>query len=172
MIKLDKIGEGALGKVYRGQNKFIKELVSKKEISIIKIEDIDIRTDIQNEIKFMQIFDFCPNSVKLYEVFDEKETIFLIIELCDTDLSKCLQKSKNGFSIYEIKIVMKQFNNILFEIRKKNMVHNDVKLENVLIKFKKNSKQFEIKLMDFGQMKFLSNKKDLNNNEWGIKPYI
>ena len=129
--KFEKIGEGAFAKVYRGRNKITKEIVAIKEIEVKKIEGMDIRADIQKEIKFMQIYDFCPNSVKLYDVYDENEIIFLVIELCDTDLSKCLQKSKNGFTIPEVKIVMKQFNNILYEIRKRDMVHNDVKLENV-----------------------------------------
>ena len=170
--KLEKIGEGAFAKVYRGQNKMTKEIVAIKEIEIKKIEGMDYRADTQKEIKFMQIYNFCPNSVKLYDVYDENEIIFLVIELCDKDLSKCLQKSKNGFTIPEVKIIMKQFNNILYEIRKRDMVHNDVKLENVLIKFKKDSKEFEIKLCDFGQMKLLSSEKDLSNNEWGIQPYI
>ena len=170
--KSEKIGEGAFAKVYRGRNKITKEIVAIKEIEVKKIEGMDIRADTQKEIKFMQIYDFCPNSVKLYDVYDENEIIFLVIELCDTDLSKCLQKSKNGFTIPEVKIVMKQFNNILYEIRKRDMIHNDVKLENVLIKFKKDSKEFQIKLCGFGQMKLLSSKKDLSNNEWGIQPYI
>ena len=169
--KFEKIGEGAFAKVYRGRNKITKEIVAIKEIEVKKIEGMDIRADTQKEIKFMQIYDFCPNSVKLYDAYDENEIIFLLI-LCDTDLSKFLQKSKNGFTIPEVKIVMKQFNNILYEIRKRDMVHNDVKLENVLIKFKKDSKEFQIKLCDFGQMKLLSSEKDLSNNEWGIQPYI
>ena len=51
------------------------------------------------------------------------------------------------------------------------MIHFDVKLENELIKFKKDSKEFEIKLTDYGQMKLISSTKDLSNNEWGIEPY-
>ena len=169
--KLEKIGEGAFAKVYKGQNKITKEIVAIKEILVKKLDGIDIRADTQKEIKFMRIFNFCPNSIKLYDVYDENDIIFLVIELCDTDLAECLKKSKNGFTIPEVKIIMKQFNNILYEIRKRDMVHNDVKLENVLIKFKKDSKEFQIKLCDFGQMKLLWSEKDLSNNEWGIQPY-
>lgn len=173
--KLEKIGEGAFGKIYIGQNKTTKELVALKEIPIKVIEEgdfkIDVREDTEREIKYMKIFNFSPNSVKLYDVFDEGNVIFLAMELCDTDLGKCLEKSEKGFSIYEVKIVMKQFNNILYEIRKRDMIHFDVKLENELIKFKKDSKEFEIKLTDYGQMKLISSTKDLSNNEWGIEPY-
>ena len=173
--KLEKLGEGAFGVIYRGKNKTTKEIVAIKEIPLKIIEDgdfkIDVRADTEKEIKYMKIFNFCCNSVKLYDVFDEGNVFFLVIELCDTDLGKLLEKSEKGFSVYEVQIIMKQFNNILFEIRKRDMVHFDVKLENVLIKFKESSKEFEIKLCDYGQMKLISSTKDLTNNEWGIIPF-
>lgn len=50
------------------------------------------------------------------------------------------------------------------------MIHNDVKLENVLIKFGQN-KEFQVKLMDYGNSKLISSTKDLSENEYGIKPY-
>ena len=88
----------------------------------------------------MEIFSIYPNSVRLIDKFEENDKIFIVTELCDGDLAKYLKKSKNGFSIQEIKIIMNQYNKILNEIRKKDMVHNDVKLENVLVKFKGNLK--------------------------------
>jgi serine/threonine protein kinase len=93
------------------------------------------------------------------------------MELCDANLLQILKKTKNGFSVYEVKIIMKQLNNILKEIRKKDMIHNDCKLENILIKFKENSKEFEIKLADYGAAQIISTTKDLSKNEWGIEPY-
>ena len=38
--KLSKIGEGAFGKVYKGQNKETKEYVAIKEIPLLEIEGI------------------------------------------------------------------------------------------------------------------------------------
>ena len=173
--KLKKIGEGTFGVIYKGQNKITKELVAIKEIPIKIIETdyfkIDARVETEKEIKFMKIFNFSPNSVQLYDMFEEDNIIFMVTELCDMDLGKCLEKTEKGFTVYEVKIIMKQLNNILYEIRKRNMIHFDVKLENVLIKFSKNSKEFQIKLADYGSMKLLSPTKDLSNNEWGIVPF-
>ena len=173
--KLEKIGEGTFGVIYKGQNKITKELVAIKEIPIKIIETdyfkIDARVETEKEIKFMKIFYFSPNSVQLYDMFEEDNIIFMVTELCDMDLGKCLEKTEKGFTVYEVKIIMKQLNNILYEIRKRNMIHFDVKLENVLIKFSKNSKEFQIKLADYGSMKLLSPTKDLSNNEWGIAPF-
>lgn len=169
--KLNKIGEGAFSIVYKAENIITKELVAIKEIPK-KMNDKDIKKDIEKEIKFMEIFSIYPNSVRLIDKFEENDKLFIVTELCDGDLAKYLKKSKNGFSIQEIKIIMNQYNKILYEIRKKDMVHNDVKLENVLVKFKGNLKEFIIKLMDYGQMKLLSSIKDLSNNVFGIEPYI
>lgn len=169
--KLNVIGKGYLNVVFKGQNKISKEYVAIKEIAIKDIQIMNIKKEAEKEIKLMKIFNYCPNSVKLIDNFEENNIIYLVMELCDGDITKYLNKSKNGFNINEIRIVMKQFNNILQELRKKDMVHNDIRLENILVKFKENSKEFEIKLCDYCMCKLLSNKKDLSNNEWGIIPY-
>ena len=105
--------KGHFCKVYKGQNKETKEYVAIKEIPLHEIEGMNIKEETEKEIKFMKIFNHCPNSVKLYDVYEEDNTIILVLELCDIDVSECLEKSKNGLTIYEVKIIMKQFNNIL-----------------------------------------------------------
>ena len=119
----------------------------------------------------MKLFNFCPNSIKFYDSIEENKTYYIIMELCDGDLEQYLNKSKNGFNISEIKIIMMQLNIILKELRKKDIIHNDLTLHNILIKFKENSKEFIVKLNDYGNCKLLSSTKDLSNNEWGIPPY-
>ena len=169
--KLNVIGKGYLNRVFKGQNKNTKEYVAIKEIILKEIKIMEVKKEGEKEIKIMKLFNFCPNSVKLIDNFEENNIIYLVMELCDGNITKYLNKSKNGFNMTEIKIVMKQFNNILKELRKRDMIHNDLRLENILVKFKENSKEFEIKLSDYCMCKLLSNKKDLSNNEWGIEPY-
>ena len=95
----------------------------------------------------------------------------MVLDLCDGDLLKYLEKTEKGFSIYEIKVIFKQLNNILSEIRSKDMIHNDLKLENLLIKFKNNTNEFDIKLTDYGLAKLISYNKDLTKNEWELIPF-
>ena len=170
-IILNLIGKGAFGKVYKAQNKTTKEFVAIKIVSLEETNVMNIKDELEKEIKIMKTFNFCPNSVKLYDVFEDNNNKYIIMELCDGDLLKYLNKSKNGFNIMEIKIIMSQINNILKELRKKDMVHNDIRLENILVKFSENSKEFEVKLIDYGKGRLLSNEKDLSDNEWGITPY-
>ena len=167
----NKIGEGFVCKVYKGQNKLTKEFVAITEAPFYEADNLEFKEKIEKEIKFYKIFSYCPNSVKFYDSFEENNTMYIVTELCDGNLEKYLKISKKGFSIYEIKIIMKQLNNILKEMRKKDIIHKDCKLENILIKFKENSKEFEIKLTDYGSAQLVSKTKDLSNNEWDIEPY-
>lgn len=169
--KLEKIGQGAFGVVYKAINRENKELVAVKEIPLIELEIMDVKAETEKEIKFMSIFNNNPNSVKLHDKYEQNNTIYIVMDLCDGDLSKYVNNSKNGLSIYEIKAVFKQLNNILYEIREKDMIHNDLKIENLLIKFKNDSKEFEVKLTDYGLAKLISTTKNLINNEWNLIPF-
>ena len=120
----------------------------------------------------MNIFNNSNNSVNIYEKYEQKNTTFIVMEICDGSLSTYLEKSENGFSIYEIKVIFNQLNNILYELRSKNMVHNNINLENIFIKFKGNGEEgFDVKLSNYSLAKFIPKKKYLFYNKWGIKPY-
>ena len=169
--KLEKIGEGAFGIVYKAKNRETQEIVAIKAIPLLKLDTLDVKTETEKEIKFMEIFNNNINSLKLHDKYEQNNTIFMVLDFCDGDISKYLEKSENGFSIYEIKVIFKQLNNILSEIRSKDMIHNDLKIENLLIKFKNNTKEFDVKLADYGIAKLISYTKDLTHNEWGLTPF-
>jgi len=96
--KLSKIGEGAFGLIYKAQNKNSKELVAIKEVSLIQ-EGRNIKEDIENEIKFMKIFNYCPNSVKFIESYEENDKTYIVMELCDADIPHFLKSQKMAFQL-------------------------------------------------------------------------
>ena len=164
---LNIIGEGSSGIIYKGKNKENNEIVAIKKIPL-NDERNNKKEDIENEMKFMEIFSKFPNSVKLFDKYNDiDDEYYIVMELCEGAITQYLPDSKEGFTIYEIKVVMKQLNTILHELRSREIIHDDMKLENILIKFKNNSKEFDVKLADYGKSKLLSTKKE---NEWGIKP--
>ena len=170
--KLEKIGEGTFGIIYKGQNRITKEFVAIKEAFNYEMEGYNWIEETEKEIQLQKIFNYCENSLKISDTFIEDNTMYIVVELCDGDLVKYLNKSKKGFTIYEIKIIMYQLNKVLKEMRKKDVIHNDIKLENILVQFKENSKEFILKLSDYGLAELVSPTKDLSNNEWNIQPYV
>ena len=103
-----------------------------------------------NEIENMKI---CENkySVKFYESFENENILAIVMELCDNNLSNILIKKKEGFNIKEIYEIMYQLNKTFKIMRENRIVHRDIKLDNILIKYEKNNiLNFICKLTDYG----------------------
>jgi len=81
---------------------------------------------------------------------------YIIMELCDNDLSNELKKRRKGFSAKEIKSIMSQLNNAFKKMDENKIIHRDLKIENILIKYKDETKKdFIPKLCDYGFSKIL-----------------
>ena len=93
----------------------------------------------------------CENSVEIYDYFDTKEEFVIIMELCDSNLFKELAKTKNGFNVGEIKEILLQLNNVFRLMHQNNIVHRDIKLHNILVKYLNEKKdKFKVLLSDYG----------------------
>ena len=167
---LEGIGNGAFGIVYKGIEIKTKELRAIKVIQLDKLKESILTYGDDNEdpekkfneciegfIKECENMKICSNinSVKYYEYFKTNKNFVIIMELCDENLSQLLlRKNKEGFNDKEIYEIMNQLNNA-FKIMKENkIIHRDLKLENILIKYKENNK-YIIKLADYGSSKRL-----------------
>ena len=120
-----------------------------------------IQEKLLNEIKYMEICsnnNTNDNSIKFYEYFDTKENLIIVMELCDTSLQSILNERKNGFTPREIHDILNQLNNTFKIMKDNNIVHRDIKLVNILIKYKDNEKKkFIVKLTDYGISRQLNN---------------
>ena len=120
---------------------------------------------LEGYIKEFENMNLCSNnnihSVKCYEYFQTEKLFTIVMELCDKNLSKLLTEkinnTKNAFSVNEIYDIMRQLNTT-FKIMKENkIIHRDLKLENVLIKYNNdNSGNYTVKLADYGCSKRLN----------------
>ena len=171
---IEVIDSDAYGHVYKGRDKITKELRAIKVISLEKIEENLSCQYEANEIKeqlnlcingFIEEFNnmkICTNnnSVKCYEYFNNKDNFVIIMELCDTKLSQLLNQrlknEKKGFNPEEIYEIMNQLNNTFKKMKENNIIHRDLKLENILIKYNdKEHKKYIIKLSGYGLSKRL-----------------
>lgn len=88
-----------------------------------------------------------PNIVRLYEVFEDPSTIFLVTELCDGRELFDEIIARGRFTELEAAIVCKQLLQAIAYCHEKNVAHRDLKPENVLIDSKAKG---AIKVIDFG----------------------
>ena len=163
--KKDEIGSGGYGTVYKVINKKTKEI---RAIKIMKINEDEklFMEHMNNELKNMNI---CSNnninSVKLYECFHFKNKFAIVMELCDDNLQNILDKKKEGFKCEEIYNIMNQLNNTFKIMNENKIIHRDIKLENILVKYnnEKSNINYIVKLTDYGVSKQLINTKGRTN---------
>ena len=156
-----ELGEGAFGKVYLVEHRTTAERFACKRISKKKVKDREVLTQ---EINLMIDLDH-PNIVKLFEVFEDKTYIFLIMEmlkggeLFDRILSRA--KSNNYYTEKEIVRIYKQVVSGISFIHSNNVCHRDIKPENII--FADEKEESSIKIIDFGLSKIFDRKSNMTS---------
>ena len=172
----EPIGIGAFGCVYKGKVKGTKnEFRAIKVINLDNIRDNlsleydpeEMEKSLKNNIlSYINEFDnmnTCSNnninSVKCYEYFNNEKSFAFVMELCDKSLAKLFQDrirlTNKGFNDEEIYVIMKQLNNTFKIMKENNIIHRDLKFENILLKYN-DDKNFTVKLSDYGSSKRLN----------------
>ena len=146
-MKYDKIKESLIYKYER--DKINEQLKLCREGFEKEYENMDICSK-NNEY-----------SVKCYEYFNDENKFVIIMELCDKNLSQLLTErisnDNKRFNIEEILKIMNQLNKTFKIMKKNNIIHRDLKLENILIKYKdKEHKEYIMKITDYGSSKRLN----------------
>ena len=161
-----KIGKGGFGDVYSLND--LNLVVKLLDIDNLSLVELDTMSRLRHQ-NLMQIIDFgifetTKNTIKKVEFNKEQENIFFgfVMEKAKTDLRNYIPKSKK-----ETLSIIEQIKQGLFYLHENNIIHGDIKLENILVFDDGN-----VKLTDFGISKYTSNlkTKDLIANNIAYKP--
>ena len=136
------IGEGAYGIVYKCKNKENNEFVAIKKFK--ETEDDLVKKTMRRELKMLQLMKN-ENIVSFQEAFKRKGNLFLVFEFVDRNLLELLEMSPNGLDPTLIRSLIYQLCKAIKYLHDQNIIHRDVKPENLLIDNKMN-----LKLCDFG----------------------
>lgn len=146
------LGSGSFSKVYRGKyvGKTTAIIMYDTDVAI-KILNITSLTPsgkriINDEIEIMKLIkhNSHPNIVECYEVVETTEYIYIIMEYCDSgNLKNIMEKPLK--EIY-VQFYFSQITNGLKYLDKLNIIHRDIKPQNILL----TNKRRILKIADFG----------------------
>ena len=152
---LEIIEDGAFEKKYKAKLKNTDELrVMKKKDKKNIIDNLGEDYYKNKFLKSYENMEICckdnVNSVKLYEYCDTEKELISVTELVDENLGEFLKKRDQGLNPQEILGILKQLNNT-FKIMVNNLiVHRDIKLDSIFLKYKNNEKsEYIVKLGEY-----------------------
>ena len=158
---LSKLGKGSFGSVYKVQNIFTEKIYAMKVIQKYFVTYQDGDQSFLKEIEILMKVEH-PNIIKIYEYYVDEINYYLIIEYVSGGELFDFISRDTSFSEHKIKKIMKQLFQALSYLHSNNIVHRDIKCENILIECSDdNSDDFNIKLIDFGTCNYISKNEHL-----------
>eukprot|EP00350_Pseudokeronopsis_sp_OXSARD2_P000617 CAMPEP_0170540916 /NCGR_PEP_ID=MMETSP0211-20121228/810_1 /TAXON_ID=311385 /ORGANISM="Pseudokeronopsis sp., Strain OXSARD2" /LENGTH=212 /DNA_ID=CAMNT_0010843473 /DNA_START=58 /DNA_END=696 /DNA_ORIENTATION=+ len=162
------LGQGSFAKVQRGTNKKTGEKVAIKIIAKEALE-LEDKIALQNEIDILTQVDH-PNIVKLYEIFEDETTYYLVMELMTGGELFDQIMEKEFYSEKEAAETIRPIIDAIQYCHSLNIIHRDIKPENLLYS-SKNPEKAIIKVSDFGLARYIS-VKTLATTTCGTPGYV
>ena len=139
-----KIGQGAMGEVFRAHDPILKRDVALKMISAAIAPDSDMRRRFEQEAQSAAALNH-PNIVTVYDYGQEHDRVYMAMEMLDgTDLRAAI--NRNGLPLLDQKLaVMEQIADGLAYAHARQIVHRDLKPGNIFL-----LPNGQPKILDFG----------------------
>jgi hypothetical protein len=147
-----KLGKGKFGLVKLGINKQTKEKVAVKIMNKNNMDSSDLEL-VRTEIEILKICQH-PYIIKLYDVFENIDYIYIIMEHCSGgDLFSFLKKRNFMLKEEKVVVIMYKLCKAVYYMHSYGIAHRDIKPENVLLT--EESEDADIRLLDFGLSKIV-----------------
>lgn len=161
------IGEGGMANVYLAH-----DLILDRDVAV-KI----LRGDLADDEKFVRRFQreaiaasslSHPNIVEMYDVGEDDGKYYIVMEYVEGKTLKNLIKKRGGLTLPEVIDIMTQLTSAIACAHDSNIIHRDIKPQNVLIK-----EDGIVKITDFGiAMALNSNELTQTNSVMGSVHYL
>ena len=131
----EQIGEGQFGQVFRARQIGSEKIFAVKVLRKTMFENNKLmRRQLKTETSIMNAARH-RNLMHLHKSFETERNYYLILDYCEGgDLETYMRKHKiKYFSEFESVHILKQIMNGFQELRRKNVIHRDLKLENIFV---------------------------------------
>ena len=162
---VEKVGSGGMADVFRAKchrlNRFVAIKILKQEYS----EDTKFVTKFRGEAQAVACISH-PNIVSIYDVGEEDGMYYIVMELIEGITLKKYIEEKGKLTVKEAVGISLQIANGLDSAHRHNIIHRDIKPQNILI-----ARDGTAKLSDFGIAKAASSN-TITANAMGSVHYI
>ena len=157
---VSRLGDGSYGTVYLAINIMTKAKVAMKKIKKVKENEVD-DLEIKNEIDILKKLDH-PNIVKILEFYSTDDAYYIVTDYCQC--GELYNQIKHRYNENQLAVLFYQVFSGLCYLHANNIVHRDLKLENILITEMEldehtQKNYFWIKIIDFGTAKIFEKNK-------------
>lgn len=156
---ISELGKGGMSDVYEARDVIFRREVALKIIKFENAKRIDNLIRFQNEARFSVAFNH-PNIVKIYDYGEYNNLPYIVTEYVKGQTLRDVLDYKRCFSLNESSSIMLQLCDALIEVHSKNIVHRDIKPQNIYY-----ASDGGIKLGDFGISILLGSGINVNENK-------
>jgi|SRR5579872_208682 len=140
---VDRIGAGGMGVVYRATDEHLHRTIALKFLPPALERDPERLARFRNEARTLAALNH-PHIVTVYEVSQEGDTPFFVMELVDGDTLRSRLRA-GPLPVGEALEITSQVARGLAAAHEKGVIHRDIKPENVMIR-----RDGYVKVLDFG----------------------
>ncbi|XP_002916202.1 serine/threonine-protein kinase 33 isoform X1 [Ailuropoda melanoleuca] len=146
------LGQGSFGMVIEAtdketETKWAIKKVNKDKAGSSAVKLLEREVNILKSVKHEHI-------IHLEQVFETPKKMYLVMELCEDGELKEILDRKGRFSENETRWIIESLASAIAYLHKKDIVHRDLKLENIMVKSSfiddNNEMNLNIKVTDFG----------------------
>ena len=141
-ISKEILGEGSSATVYRGFDSNSGQMVAIKQVNKSLLLPSEMN-QVQQEIVFLQTYRH-PNIIKLFDVVENNNYIYIILEYAECDLYSYVSKV-GKLAEDQCRVIFSQICKAISFLHSNRIAHRDLKLENFVV-----NSQGIIKIIDFG----------------------
>mmetsp|Transcript_42202 Transcript_42202/g.99028 ORF Transcript_42202/g.99028 Transcript_42202/m.99028 type:complete len:507 (+) Transcript_42202:77-1597(+) len=141
-----RIGQGAFAYVVKATAKRSRVIRAVKVLAKAHVKDLP---KFIQEVNLMKGMDH-PNILHLYEAFEDKRNIYLVMELCTGGELFDKIISVGSFTEVQAATIMRQILSAVFYMHQNGVTHRDLKPENFIFVDKQPLEHTNLKVIDFG----------------------